>query len=248
MPITSHEPESPSSAPPPARSVKYPRVRTVVLDFDSTICAVESMDILFDVLLHDQSAGERAFIMDEVKRITDRGMTGEISFDESLDLRLELLPRLPVPFDLIVGRIREHIAPSFLRWLGRADLSRVHVISSGFRQLIAPCLTPLGIAPDHIHTNVLELDRKGAILYVNNESPLAHEGGKPKILESLNLEREIVMIGDGYTDFETADFGAANWFFGYAEFARRERVLAQADEVLQSFDELDALIDIRRSG
>ncbi|MCH9031256.1 MAG: HAD-IB family phosphatase [candidate division Zixibacteria bacterium] len=222
-------------------SNNYSKVRSIVIDFDSTICAVESMDILFEEIFREET--EREKILHDVKRITRIGMEGNMPFDESLKKRVDLIPSKLIPIERIVSRLKERLSLSFKKFISRVDISCVNVVSSGFRQLIEPCLTPLGIPKQRIHCNRLILNSAGVFQGVDFDHALAKCDGKERVVTELGLEREIVMIGDGSTDARGAQSGVADYFFGYAEFVRRENVLSQANETLTSFDDLDNLLN-----
>lgn len=220
----------------------YDSVATVLIDFDSVICGVESMDLLFEALLEAEPESVRNATLSRVRAITNRGMSGEIPFSESLSLRLAALPQKPVDFAPIVERVRAQLSPSFLSVSQSWRLDRVHVLSSGFRQLIQPALEPLGIAPERIYCNRLTLNDRRIITGVAPGNPLAGDHGKVRRVEELSPPREIVIVGDGITDWQVAEAGAADYFFCYVEFVRREPVLAYADEVVSSFDQLTELL------
>ena len=222
-------------------SRNYSKVRSIVIDFDSTICAVESMDILFEEIISGLDNSER--VIREIKEITNLGMSGKMPFNESLKKRVDLIPSKLIPIERIVSRLKERLSPSFEKFIFRVDIACINVVSSGFRQLIEPCLTPFGIPKQRIHCNQLILDSAGVFQGVDFDHPLARSDGKERVMAKLGLEREIVMIGDGSTDARVAQSGVVNYFFGYAEFVRHENVLSQADETLTSFYDLDDLLD-----
>lgn len=222
----------------------YHSVKSVIIDFDSVICGVESMDVLFEELLKDWPADSRRETMAEVKRITDSGMAGEMSFSESLKARLALLPREPAPMTKVSKRISECISKSFVAALPRWNSARINVISSGFRQLIEPALTGIGFPAERIHCNTLMFDEKGVIRGVDETNPLSRDSGKVAVVRELAPPREIAVVGDGYTDWQITESGEADYFFAYAEFVRRESVLKHAREVLTDFHQLGRLIDL----
>ena len=75
-----------------------PLLPYLVFDFDSTFTQVEGLDELADIALAGQP--DRAARVAQIKALTDRGMAGEIGFQESLSQRLALL-----------GANRRHLAP-----------------------------------------------------------------------------------------------------------------------------------------
>ncbi|MFQ5607683.1 MAG: haloacid dehalogenase-like hydrolase [Candidatus Zixiibacteriota bacterium] len=220
----------------------YPRARSVLLDFDSVICARESMDILFEYLLEGSPEEARRAILDEVTRITVAGMNGEIPFSEALRRRLAALPGKPVNFSEIAVSVRACLADTFLRHAPDWNWENIHIVSSGFRQIIQPALSRINVPLDHIHCNDLTVSADGVITGVDPSNPLAGDDGKTRIVRSLQLPREIVMVGDGYTDLQVAQSGEADYFFACVEFVRREPVIEQAAELIEDFAHLTKLL------
>ena len=60
-----------------------------VIDFDSTFTKVEAFDVLADISLKGHP--DLPKIKKQIEEITNLGMTGDISFRESLEKRLTLL-------------------------------------------------------------------------------------------------------------------------------------------------------------
>jgi phosphoglycolate phosphatase-like HAD superfamily hydrolase len=58
----------------------------------------------------------------------------------------------------------------------------------------------------------------------------------------LSLPRPILSVGDGATDAAMKSAGAADAFAAFTGFVRREPVVALADHVIATFDELVALV------
>lgn len=222
----------------------YSRVKSLIIDFDSVICGEESLDILFKETLSQSPLPLRERIVSEVRKITQAGMEGEIPFSESLKRRLALLPDSPPPFEAIIARLSGAISESFLAGFPRWNLERIVIISSGFRQLIGPVLTPLGVKPEQIFCNSFKLDENGHILALEKDNPLAGDQGKVAVTRSLNLPRETVVVGDGKTDLEIVESGAADYFFCYTEFVRRESVASKANEIISSFTELEGILNL----
>lgn len=222
----------------------YEDVKSVIIDFDSVICACESMDLLFEELLQGESETSRLSVVAEVQRITRAGMEGEIGFAESLSSRLGLVPRRPFDLQAVVKRIEESLSATFVANYPNWDPSKISVISSGFRQLIGPPLTEIGMPPERIHCNSLVIDENGIIKGVQTDNPLCRDRGKVEVAEALSLPRKIVMVGDGYTDWQVAESGQADYFFGYVEHVRRESVMKRAAEILTDFDQLAELVDL----
>lgn len=208
-----------------------------VIDFDSTFAKVESLDILGEISLATRP--DRDAVLAQIRALTDSGMAGEISMTESLSQRLQLLRahrnHLPALIDILTGQVSD----SFSR--NRAFLSdyadQIYILSSGFREFIVPVVTALGIREDHVFANTFVYDDTGNIIGCDPENPLASDKGKVKLLRDLNLDGEIYVIGDGYTDYEIREAGVASRFYAFTENVARPKVVAKADAVAASLDE-----------
>ena len=209
----------------------------LVFDFDSTFTQVEGLDELADIALAGQP--NQAAVVAQIRALTDRGMSGEIGLQESLRQRLALL-----------GAHRRHLAPLVARLQGKVSESirrngnffrqfadRIYVVSSGFREFIEPVVADFGIAPGHVLANTFTFDEAGHITGCDPANVLSQDGGKIRQLVLLDLEGPVYVLGDGYTDYQIREAGLAAKFFAYTENVARPRVVAQADEVLPTFDE-----------
>ena len=208
-----------------------------IIDFDSTFTKVEALDVLGELSLVGRP--DRKDALAEIQAITDRGMAGEISFTESLDLRLGLLhahrDHLPALIDTLMGKISDSFTRNRAFLTENAD--RIYVISNGFRAFIVPIVASLGIREDHVFANTFVFDDSGAIVGFDRENPLASNGGKSAVIKSLDLDGEVYVIGDGYTDYEIRASGLANRFYAFTENVMRPSVVEKADYVAPSLDE-----------
>jgi D-3-phosphoglycerate dehydrogenase len=209
----------------------------LVFDFDSTFTQVEGLDELAEIALHGQP--NQAEVVSQIRALTDRGMSGELNFQDSLAQRLALL-----------GAHRRHLAPLIERLRGKVSESirrngdffrhhadRIYVVSSGFREFIEPVVAEFGIAPSHVLANTFTFDADGRITGADPTNVLSRNGGKILQLQALDLPGDVYVLGDGYTDYQIREAGLANRFYAYTENVSRPSVVAQADEVLPTFDE-----------
>ena len=211
--------------------------RYFIIDFDSTFTKVEALDELGAISL--QNNPNLANILLEIKHITDLGMSGQLSFTQSLERRIALLQAHRDHLPLLIGRLRKQVSDSFER--NRAFFTeyadQVLIISNGFREFIVPIVTEFGIKEENIFANTFEFDGKGNIVGFDPANVLSANGGKVKQIRSLNLTGDIYVIGDGYTDYEIKEAGLANRFYAFTENVERDRVVAKADHVAPSLDE-----------
>ena len=209
----------------------------IIIDFDSTFMKVEALEELAEIVLKD--APNRVEIVDKIKAITNLGMDGKISFNESLSGRLDLLKVNRDHLDKLVRRLKRKVSTSFSRnkEFFKKYKGRVYIISNGFKDFIDPIVAPYGIDADHVLANTFVFDEEGWVTGFDQENPLAHSKGKSKRLKALNLDGEIMVIGDAYTDFEMVEAGIAHKFYAFTENVFRESIIDKADHITPSFDE-----------
>ena len=211
---------------------------TFVFDFDSTLVRIETLEALADLAL--DGADDAVAIREEIGRLTDAAMAGEIGFGEALRRRLALLPLHRRHVETLAAWSAGYLAPSAQRNLAffREHADRVVIVSGGFREIVAPVAALLGVAADRVLANDLAYDPDGRVIGVQADNPLSEAGGKPRVIDALSLPRPLVMVGDGWTDAEVRQAGSADRFYAFTEVVRRARVAEAADAEVASIDEL----------
>jgi len=208
-----------------------------VIDFDSTFTKVEAFDVLADISLKDHP--DLPKIKKQIEEITNLGMTGDISFRESLEKRLALLAPEKKHIPALVELLKSKVSESFKRnkdfFTTHAD--HIYIISNGFREFIAPVVTEFGIKPENILANEFRFDEQGKVIGFDAENPLSANNGKVEQLKRLNLPGDVYVIGDGYTDYEIKNSGLANKFYAFTENIERENIMDKADHIAPSLDE-----------
>jgi D-3-phosphoglycerate dehydrogenase / 2-oxoglutarate reductase len=209
----------------------------IIIDFDSTFTKVEGLDELAAIALEGNP--DRDSLVQNISDLTNRGMNGEMSFSEGLRERISLLKANRSHITLLVDLLRTKVSDSFQR--NKAFLTenadQIFIVSSGFKEFIVPVATELGIREDHVFANSFVFDGEGNIIGIDENNVLSMDGGKIKLLSSLNLDGEIYAIGDGYTDYELKASGLASRFYAFTENVERPRVMAVAEHVATSFDD-----------
>jgi D-3-phosphoglycerate dehydrogenase / 2-oxoglutarate reductase len=211
--------------------------RYFVIDFDSTFTKVEAFDVLADISLKDHPDQQK--IKKEVEDITHQGMNGSISLRESLEKRLMLLQADKKHMPALITLLKSKVSESFKRnkefFSTYAD--SIYIISNGFREFIAPVVTEFGIKPENILANEFRFDNTGKVIGFDTENPLSGNNGKVEQLKRLNLDGDVYVIGDGYTDYEIKHSGLANKFYAFTENIERENIMDKADHIAPSLDE-----------
>jgi phosphoserine phosphatase len=178
--------------------------RLVVMDMDSTLIRIE----VIDELARAHGVGE------QVSRITERAMLGEMEYDESLRQRVALLRGLDAKVlrDIAANLPLTEGAETLIRVLKRLGY-RTAIISGGFSVAAEALKARLGI--DYAHSNVLE--EKEGKLTGRTLGPIINARRKAELLERIAqaegiLLDQVVAVGDGANDLlmlERAGLGIA---------------------------------------
>jgi D-3-phosphoglycerate dehydrogenase len=103
------------------------------------------------------------------------------------------------------------------------------------------------IPSERVFANTFEFDEQGNIIGFDEKNVLATHNGKIQCLKTLDLEGEVQVIGDGYSDYVMREAGIADKFFAYTENVHREKAANKADHVAPNLDEFLFVNDLPRS-
>jgi len=215
----------------------------LVLDFDSTFSKVEALDELARRVAEQDP--DRAQLIAQIKNLTDKAMSGDLSFAEALSTRIALLRPSRGEIDALAQWLKTQISESIKRnrHVFADNPDRIFILSGGFHDFIDPVVGDFGIAPSQVLANRLIFDENDIAIGIDTANPLSRDGGKSVALLGLNLQGPVIMIGDGYTDFEVLRDGACDRFYAYTETVARPKVMTaivgRSDAKLaSSFDEI----------
>jgi D-3-phosphoglycerate dehydrogenase len=211
--------------------------RNYVIDFDSTFTQVEALDILGEISLKgDKNKKEK---LEELKSLTDRGMDGGLSFRESLVQRLKLLNAKKEHLEPLIETLKTRISTSFVRneTFFKENKEHIYIISNGFKDFIIPIVEELGLKAEHVFANDFVFDESDNIIGFDKDNVLSSNNGKVEQLKSMDLQGDVYVIGDGYTDYEIKAAGLANKFYAFTENVERGSILEKADHITPSLDE-----------
>ncbi|KAK3406391.1 hypothetical protein EUGRSUZ_K02531 [Eucalyptus grandis] len=210
----------------------------VCFDVDSTVCVDEGIDELAEFC----GAGKA------VAEWTARAMGGSVPFEEALAARLSLFnPSLSQVQDFLNKR-PPRISPGIDELIVKlkAKKTDVYLISGGFRQMINPVASILGIPSENIFANQLLFGSSGEFLGFDTNEPTSRSGGKATAVQQIRKAhgyKALVMIGDGATDLEARKPGGADLFICYGGVQLRETVAAKADWLVFNFKDLINSLD-----
>jgi D-3-phosphoglycerate dehydrogenase len=212
--------------------------QTLIFDFDSTFIQVETLDLLASIAL--QNHPEKAERLKMIEETTQQAMEGKIGFEESLETRFSLLSLNQHHIEQTIAVLKNKITPSILRNRSffQKNKNNIYIVSGGFIDIVWPIVQSFGLHREHVFANRLLYDFDGQIHGYDKYCPLAQNQGKVKLLQRLNLPREIIVIGDGYNDYEMKEAGLADLFIAFTENIARPNILPLGDAVIDSLEGL----------
>lgn len=200
---------------------------TVIFDCDSTLSALEGIDVL--------AAGHR----DQVAALTDAAMRGEVPLEEVYGRRLALIrPSRQAVEALVPLYIRDLVDDAIttvaaLRTAGVA----VRVVSGGLLPAVLGLARHLGLTDDAVAAVPIRFSDDGTYAAYDTAAPAARAGGKAEIVRAWRADAEpipgpVMFVGDGATDLEARD--EVDLFVAYAGVIARPAVMEAAPVVLRS--------------
>lgn len=214
----------------------------LVIDFDSTFVSVESLDELAKIVLDKRVNKKR--ILNQIITITQQGMEGKITFPESLSRRFKLFKPEAKHIKKLIKFLHTAVTPSVMRnkKFFQENARQIYILSGGFKEYMMPVLRDYGIHEDHILSNLFVFNKENKIAGYYKENLLAKEKGKVKMIQKMNFNKPVIMIGDGYTDYEIKEAGLSQKFIAFVENVKREIVIKNADHIAKNFEEVIAFL------
>ncbi len=221
--------------------------RKYVFDFDSTLTRVEALDVLAEMTLNGKSNKDE--VINEIQKITNLGIDGDISFTESLERRIKLLNANKSDLEGLVAELRQKISKSIEsnKEFFQKFSQDIYVISCGFKEFIDPIVEEYNIPSSRVYANTFKFDEAGNIIGFDETNVLSSHNGKIECLKRLDLEGEVQVIGDGYSDYVMREAGIADKFFAYTENVHREKAISKADHITPNLDEFLFVNDLPRN-
>jgi len=208
-----------------------------VIDFDSTFTQVEALDVLGEISLANNPKKKQK--LQELKDLTDLAMGGKLAFRESLERRLDILEANKSAIPDLVEKLKNMVSVSFVRneEFFQEHRDSIYIISNGFKEVIVPIVSELGVKEDNVYANSFVFDKDGNITGFDRNNVLSSNNGKVELLKQMGLKGDVYVIGDGYNDYEIKAAGLANKFYAFTENIERDDVLNKADHITPSLDE-----------
>jgi phosphoserine phosphatase len=214
--------------------MRWPPYKHIFFDCDSTLTAVEGIDILAE------SSGKQW----RVEVLTQAAMDGELDLEDVYAKRLRALnPSHQQIRDIRRAYKRHRVEDAKVLIAALQELGhQVYIISGGLLEPVREFGVFLGVPAEHIRAvSVTYNELSGQWWVEGNEQYMAYEDGaltvsdgKAEIVEELLGAKHgrTLLVGDGYSDLLAGR--AVHLFAGYGGVVQRQLVLEQAPLYLQS--------------
>jgi phosphoserine phosphatase len=199
-----------------------PKFRTVLLDCDSTLSAIEGID---ELAVHCR---------EDVERLTDAAMRGRIPLEEVYGRRLELVRPTRAAIEALGRQYVARLVPDARETIAALQAAGVDVriISGGLLPAVLAAADAVGVSADHVAAVEISFNEDGSYAGFDGASLLAANGGKRRAIEQWNVDRPAMMVGDGNTDLEARP--AVDMFVAFAGVVERPSVVGAADVVVRA--------------
>lgn len=213
--------------------MKLQRKWLVQLDVDSTFIRQEAIELL----------AAQAGVLEQVSRVTESAMRGELDFSESLIARVQLLKGLPEDvITTVAGQIQLTDGASELVEQLHQRGHVVSLVSGGFRQIMQDTVTELSI--DFFRANELEIidgfltgNLTGAIIDRKAKAVALCEFAKIAGVDMKNT----IAIGDGANDLGMMEIAGISIAFNAKPIVEQSADLSIKEPSLRSVMEITGL-------
>ena len=209
---------------------------SLIIDFDSTIIGLETLECLAEISLSNHK--NKTEIINKISDYTNLAMNGQISFEKSLECRLDLMNVNSKHISQLIKEIVKNFDQSFFENLDffKKNSSNIYIVSGGFKSIIESVMFSVTNFKWNIFANNFIFNEEKKMTGINTNNPLAHSFGKVNLIKSLNLKNDIIVVGDGYTDYEIKKHNLAKYFLAYTKYVQRDNVICNADKICTNFN------------
>ncbi|HEX5830618.1 MAG TPA: HAD-IB family phosphatase [Gemmatimonadaceae bacterium] len=209
---------------------RLPHFNSVVLDVDSTLCAMEGVDWL--------AARRGAAVAEAVAALTGRAMDGELPLDAVYGERLRLITPTRADIAALADEYQRRLLPGARSAVARLRAAgiRVVLVSGGLRPALLPLAEMLGVPASDVHAVDVRFDDEGCFRGFDDASPLATQSGKGVVVRTLALPHPILAVGDGATDLAMAP--DVDLFAAFTGVVRRDAVSHAAEHEVSTYEQI----------
>lgn len=204
-------------------------MKNIIFDFDSTLIKKESLELILEPLLKNNSAK-----LKEIEKITNLGMQGELDFRQSLEQRLAIAS----PTKASIQAFTKKYCPNLLTKGIEKLIAELHakdykiwIFSGGLTESIVSFADYLKIPRERIYAVEVNWHEDGSFKSLNNNNGACDSKLLAFKKAQESLQGEVIAVGDGFTDYQLFEAGFADKFIAYTEHVERAIVVEKAESI-----------------
>ena len=191
----------------------------IIFDVDSTVLSVESLEVIMEA-----SFAKDLKLEQKIQELTRQGMSGALSFSQSLEKRLALAQITQTQILAFCKNIKKYIDPQMDTLIQKLQKHhQIWLVSGAFDPVVLALGNTLGIDKKYCH----------GVRYTTRENDTIHipqEGfGISKVHGVKQLEDKwhspSILIGDGYTDYQLYESKLVDHFIVFTKHQSRQEVM-----------------------
>lgn len=210
---------------------------TIIFDLDSTLIPHETLEEALIAKAKDEKT------IQEIKKITEQGMAGEIDFLTSLKKRLALVPLHNEDLLPIIRSAEQSITTGVKEVI--VSLMRDHevwILSGAPREVAIAVGKALEIPSTHCQGVVLEWDQSGLFTTLDSSIPINRSKWEAAKSLAVAWPRPAIGVGDGMTDYALLEKGIIDHFIAFTQYKRRQTLLDKGVPEAKSISALQVFL------
>ncbi|MBI4032462.1 HAD-IB family phosphatase [Candidatus Berkelbacteria bacterium] len=190
----------------------------IIFNCDSTLVSIEGPDELA------RRKGVRG-----VAELTERAMSGDVSFSEVFRQRFQLLAPSLADIQWLGQQYVEHVIPDAKETVAslRADGHAVYIVSASYRPAILQLARCIGIPALNICAVDLDFSPTGVYRGYDEDNILTTDAGISMVTAEIAKLGPTVYVGDSVRDLDARD--SVDAFVGFGGVRKRDRVAQESD-------------------
>ncbi len=207
---------------------------TVIFDFDSTLITCETLE---EVLKEKIADPER---MQQIKEITEQGMSGKMSFLSSLESRLRMATVSRQDFYAFGRRAAQFLTPGMAELIQELKEQAVDIwiVSGTVRDVLLPIGNLLGLPENRLLGISLLWSRDGIYAGIDATRPINRSKWEGAKEVSVHWSSPKIAVGDGITDYALYEHKLVDNFIAFTQNVRRQAILDKGVAEAHTVEEL----------
>lgn len=208
--------------------------KNIIFDLDSTLVRIEGLDEL----------ARRKGKYHVVSKLTKLSMEGKISFQKSMIKKMEIISPSRNDLAWLGEKYKRNLVPGSKKLIRRLnELNKnTFLVTGNFKPAVLPLARYLCISERNVYCNDIFFDTMGEYKAFTWKNYLSKNGGKSKLIKSLDLKGRSILIGDGSTDLEAKN--AVDMFVGFGGVTERTYVKENADRYVSRMEQLIPILGL----